>query len=334
MPYQVYNDVPLFRSTMLGSSRPQPDRRWRKEIVRHLTIMVVPHGTGRPRQLTFSIPFLLFLMAVWTGLTGWAGYIASERFDYWRMKAHNHVMQLKVAYFANEMKQAREMLDDLKEVDGQLRALIGMGSREAIIQSEHSPLQNAGGPTAQETQDLQNLLEGRVAEMSIEDVARHLQALRSETEKRLASFEEIKAKIRHERDVFRATPNMWPTNGRVSSHFGGRLSPFSGLEEWHNGVDIASPAGHPVRATADGVVQMAGWAGGYGKVVVINHNFGYSTRYGHNRQVLVKRGDHVKRGQIVALVGSTGNATGPHCHYEVWLGGRCVNPRRFMKQDS
>ena len=71
-----------------------------------------------------------------------------------------------------------------------------------------------------------------------------------------------------------------------------------------------------------------------GKIVVLNHGKGFSTRYGHNRQVLVKRGDKVKRGQIIGLMGTTGNATGPHCHYEVWHKGRAVNPRKFMKQAS
>lgn len=311
-----------------------PWSSWRKELSRRMTIMVVPHGTARPRQLSFSIPFILFLFTCWTGLTAWASYMASQRFDYWRLKANTHILRIKVEYFASEVKRAREMMDDLKEMDSQLRALIGMGSRDAIVQSDGTPLTSQGGPTEGDVAELQNLLEGRVSELTLQGVSSHVKQLRTEMETRLTSYQEIRDRIDYERKLFRALPNSWPTNGYLTSHFGHRLSPFSGLSDWHKGVDIAGPPGTPVRATADGVVVMTGWAGGYGKVVVVDHGFGYSTRYGHNRQVLVKRGDKIKRGQILALMGSTGNATGPHCHYEVWYLGRTVNPRRFMRQAS
>jgi hypothetical protein len=309
-------------------------QRWRKEFARRLTIMVIPHGIARPRQLSFSISFMAFLFACWTGLTAWASYMASQKFDYWRLKANTHMLRIKVEYFANEVKRAREMLDDVKEMDAQMRTLIGMGSREAIVQSENSPLPGQGGPTEGDVQELQKLLEGRVSEMTLQEVSNQARGLRLEIENRLQSYREIREKIEYERALFRSIPSAWPTVGYLTSHFGHRLSPFSGLDDWHKGVDIAGPAGTPVRATADGVVRLSGWAGGYGKVVVVDHDFGYSTRYGHNRQILVKRGDRVKRGQIVALTGSTGNATGPHCHYEVWYLGRTVNPRRFMRQQS
>ncbi len=306
--------------------------RVRREWARRLTIMLIPHGIARPRQLSFSLPFLLFLFTCWTGLTAWASYMASQRFDYWRLKANTHLLRLKVEYFANEVKRAREMMDDVKEMDGQLRALIGMGSRDAIIESDASPLQAQGGPTPADVAELQKLLEGRVSEMTLQDVSAQVRQLRLTMEARLASFREIADKIEYERRLFRSTPHLWPTNGYLTSHFGHRLSPFSGLDDWHKGVDIAGSPGSPIRATADGVVQLAGWAGGYGKIVVVDHGYGYSTRYGHNRQILVKRGDKVKRGQILALMGSTGNATGPHCHCEVWDLGRAANPRRFMRQ--
>jgi murein DD-endopeptidase MepM/ murein hydrolase activator NlpD len=311
-----------------------PWRRWWKEFNRSLTILVVPHGTARARQITFSLPFLAFLFACWTGLTAWASYLASEKFDYWRLKANAHLSRIKVEYFANELKKSREMLDEVKEVDTQLRALIGLGSKDAIIQSDHAAFQASGGPTAADVDALQKLLEGSIADLTLQEVSSQMLALRAEIENRLASYRELREKIDYERRVFRATPSIWPAAGYLTSHFGSRLSPFSGLQDWHKGVDIAAPAGTPVRATADGVIQLAGWAGGYGKVVVIDHGDGFSTRYGHNRQILVKRGDRVKRGQIIALMGSTGNATGPHCHYEVWHLGRTVNPKRFMRQQG
>lgn len=302
-------------------------RRWWKDFDRRLTIMVVPHGTARPRQISFSVPFVLFLFTCWTGLTGWASYLASQRFDYWRVKANSHLLRIKLDYFAGQLKSSREMMDEVKEMDRQLRTLLSLGSRDAIIQAAEAP---AGGPSLMDEAQLAQALESRVGEASFQDISLHIAALRQEAEARLQSFREVQAKIEEERRVFRCTPNVWPASGYLTSHFGIRLSPFSGVEESHKGMDIAAPAGTPIRATADGIVQLAGWAGGYGKVVVLDHGYGYSTRYGHNRQVMVKRGDRVKRGQIIALMGQTGSATGPHCHYEVWHRGRAVNPKRFM----
>ncbi|MBI4397054.1 MAG: M23 family metallopeptidase [Elusimicrobia bacterium] len=292
--------------------------------------MVVPHGTTRPHQFSFSLPFIMFLLVCWTGLTGWATYVASQRFDYWRIKANSHLLRIKLDYYASQMKRSREMLDDMKELDNQLRALLNLGSREAIVQSEDTPLEGAGGPTALDAMELQRVLDGRATDLTLQDISRQMNLLRSEVERRMASFQDLTSKIEEQRHLFRSTPNTWPTNGYVTSHFGFRASPFTGDRDWHRGVDIAGPPGAPVRATADGVVTLAGWAGGYGKIVVIEHDFGYSTRYGHNRQILVKRGDKVKRGQIISLIGSTGNATGPHCHYEIWQYGRVVDPRRFL----
>ncbi len=307
-------------------------RRWKRELTSRLTIMVVPHGTARPRQISFSVPFILFLFVVWTGLTGWASYMASQKFDYWRVKAKTHLLKIKLDYFANQLKNSRAMLDEVKEMDVQLRSLIGLGSHEAIVQSHAPGDYDSGGPTFEDITELQKLMEGRPSKMTFQAISKQIRLLKSEMKKRITSFKQITRQIDKERNIYRHTPNIWPTNGYITSHFGARLSPFGGEEQSHKGTDIAAPSGTPIRATADGIVRLAGWAGGYGKVIVIDHSHGYTTRYGHNRQLLVKRGDRVKRGQIIALMGQTGRATGPHCHYEVWHKTRAVDPRNFMRQ--
>jgi murein DD-endopeptidase MepM/ murein hydrolase activator NlpD len=310
-------------------------RRWRKEANRRLTIMVIPHGISRPRQISLPLPFLAILFVSWTVITGWAGFAASERFDYWRAKVNSHFLKLKLAYLNNEVNQSRAMLDEVKTLETELRTMIGLGSRDAIIQSdlpETSPAisPSLGGPSEDDAAALERALHTGIPEMSFEDIARSIRALRSETETRLAGVRNLNIEIATKREAYRVTPNMWPVSGYLTSHFGSRLSPIDGFRESHRGMDIAGPAGSSIRVTADGVVKLAGWAGGYGNVVVVDHGLGYSTRYGHNRQVLVKTGDRVKRGQVIALMGETGKATGPHCHYEVWYNGRAVNPSRFL----
>ena len=126
------------------------------------------------------------------------------------------------------------------------------------------------------------------------------------------------------------TPDIWPVSGVVSSHFGFRISPGGIGSTYHEGLDIASSYGNPVHATANGRITQAGWVKGYGYLVEINHGNGIKTRYGHNSAILVSVGDQVVEGQTISLIGSTGNSTGPHCHYEVRVNGEAVDPTLFL----
>ena len=115
-----------------------------------------------------------------------------------------------------------------------------------------------------------------------------------------------------------------------TSNFGIRSDPFRGTAAMHAGVDIPGPVGTPVYATADGTVDRAERAGGYGNMVEVDHGKGIATRYGHLSKILVEPGAHVHRGQLIALMGSTGRSTGPHLHYEVRIDGHAVNPAPFL----
>lgn len=117
-----------------------------------------------------------------------------------------------------------------------------------------------------------------------------------------------------------------PVEGRITSHFGVRHDPLGRGQRWHKGLDIAAPAGTPVKALAAGKVVFSGRAGGYGNLVVIDHGNGLTTRYGHNRTLLVSVGDSISTGQEIAQVGSTGRSTGPHLHFEVVRDGHAVDP--------
>ena len=126
------------------------------------------------------------------------------------------------------------------------------------------------------------------------------------------------------------TPDMWPVKGSISSTYGFRSSPGGIGSTYHEGIDIASDYGVPVEATASGTVTQAGWMDGYGYLVEIKHDGDIVTRYGHNSALLVSVGQQVEQGTVIALVGSTGNSTGPHCHYEVRIHGDAVDPSYFL----
>ncbi len=128
-------------------------------------------------------------------------------------------------------------------------------------------------------------------------------------------------------------PYRKPVVGEVefTSGFGVRSDPFLGRPAMHTGLDFRAAIGDPVRATANGKVVSSGWAGGYGRMVEIDHGNGLATRYGHMSEIHVKVGDPIKIGQVIGLVGSTGRSTGPHLHYETRIDGEAVDPQKFLR---
>jgi murein DD-endopeptidase MepM/ murein hydrolase activator NlpD len=128
-------------------------------------------------------------------------------------------------------------------------------------------------------------------------------------------------------------PYRKPVIGEVefTSGFGVRSDPFLGRPAMHTGLDFRASMGDPVRATANGKVASSGWAGGYGRMVEIDHGNGLSTRYGHLSEISVKVGDTIKIGQVIGAVGSTGRSTGPHLHYETRIDGDAVDPQKFLR---
>ncbi len=127
-----------------------------------------------------------------------------------------------------------------------------------------------------------------------------------------------------------AIPSIVPTQGFISSTFGARRNPFTGLPDFHEGMDISGDIGTPVLAAADGLVAFAGEKGNSGRVVEIEHSYDFSSFYGHLHKTLVQPGQKVKRGQIIGLMGNSGNSTGTHLHYEVHVHGQPVNPRPYL----
>ncbi|MGO0999996.1 peptidoglycan DD-metalloendopeptidase family protein [Lysobacter sp. CA196] len=132
-----------------------------------------------------------------------------------------------------------------------------------------------------------------------------------------------------------AVPSRAPiANSYITSGFGGRADPFNGGAAFHKGIDFEADVGDPVLAVADGVVSYSGVRSGYGNVIEIDHGNGYVTRYAHNSNLLLKVGELVRAGQEIAKAGSSGRSTGAHVHFEVWEGGRVVNPLKFLNQQS
>ncbi len=151
------------------------------------------------------------------------------------------------------------------------------------------------------------------------------------------SYQDIEKLINNQENKLASIPAIQPVSNkdltRVASGFGYRIHPIYGIPKMHNGLDFSATQGTPIYATGDGIVKNADFGNGFGNNVVINHGYGYETLYGHMVRIKVRQGQRVKRGEVIGWVGSTGASTGPHCHYEVHINGRPVDPVYFFYND-
>jgi murein DD-endopeptidase MepM/ murein hydrolase activator NlpD len=145
-----------------------------------------------------------------------------------------------------------------------------------------------------------------------------------------ARLDSVRNGVERQQALAAATPSIWPVTGWLSSGYGTRRDPFNGGNDFHPGLDISAEYGRPVHATADGVVSSASFGGNYGNLVVLDHGFGISTRYGHLSRFAVMNGQHVRRGDVIGYVGSTGRSTSSHLHYEILINGKLTNPLTLL----
>ncbi|MFN3396731.1 MAG: M23 family metallopeptidase [Thermodesulfovibrionales bacterium] len=267
-----------------------------KKAFTPVTIMLIPHSNSKPVNL--KIPSIGIIISIFLWLMG-SVYIISigvKAMEYQKMEE-------KLLYYSNQFIELRATINALKRTEAEFRRIFSLGSKEKIL--ENVQLGDAG--------------------------SLDMEALREQIKKTMDTVTGIREYLRTQKEIYMATPKGWPLPGRITSYFGKRENPLHGGDDFHSGIDISASSGTPVKVTADGVVSFSGWSGGSGNLVVVEHGLGYSTFYAHNSSNLVKVGQQVKRGDIIAYSGATGNATGPHSHYEIWKDGRPVNPVPFIE---
>ncbi|HCC49224.1 MAG TPA: hypothetical protein DEQ38_14070 [Elusimicrobia bacterium] len=299
--------------------------RFLKNAAKPVSVFIIPHN-GMP-SVRFNLPvmFLLVLGVTWTGMTIWAGYIAGRHFDYYVTKADNKILRTKMAYVSEQVEKGLAYLEMTKRTDSQLRKVLGMDP--AAFNRE----EGLGGPQESDLADFRKLLNAKASEIKEASLNNSIQKMQEESRKRLSSYSEVTLYLTDKHNGARATPSIWPAEGRITSSYGYRIHPLRLSTEYHSGVDIANEAGTPVLAAADGVIRHSGWAQGYGMCAVVDHGFGYSTLYGHMSEIVAKEGTPVRRGQTIGRMGSTGTSTGNHLHYEVWTGGLPRDPMKYLQ---
>ena len=235
-----------------------------------------------------------------------------------QLREVNRLQQEQILQVAKKASALQQELMRLRNTEDSLRNTLGAQGTETEDGAAPAGQSTGGAPheitVAQVSEALDGITAGAAARRA------SLEALSKEAERTYAGLLFMDG-------APQTVPSLWPTQGVISSPYGLRF----GGAEFHQGIDIAAEMGSPIVATADGVVTAAGWnGGGYGNMVDIDHGEGITTRYAHASAVVVTEGQRVRRGQIIAYVGSTGFSTGPHLHYEVRLGGHPVNPALYL----
>ncbi len=227
----------------------------------------------------------------------------------------------------NRIARVQKVMTDLQQRDDNVY--------RAIFEAEPiSPdVRKAGYGGSERYNSLQGLDNSDI----IINTAKKLDEITSEMVVQSKSFDQVFSLVKNKEKMLACIPAIQPLTHRtmkgIGSHFGYRIDPFYKVMKLHSGIDFSAATGTKVYATGDGVVNQAGWEGGYGNLIVINHGYSYSTAYGHLSRIGVKMGQVVKRGQVIGYVGSTGKSTASHLHYEVRKDGHAINPINYFFND-
>ncbi|MFQ5901444.1 MAG: M23 family metallopeptidase [Thermodesulfobacteriota bacterium] len=299
-------------------------------MAKRYTILVVPQDHTEVKRFSASIFLLKAAVIVFTVSTlvfSWLVYdyikIRSERVTLYKLKEENKEQKIRIQSFANKVNELELQMVKLDQFDRKLRIITNLNPP-----SESSKLLGVGGPSPDDSLILWN--SEYDSDLLSERLNLRIEELEQGTYKKEESFNELHEYLLGQEALLASTPSIWPTKGWLSSDFGYRISPFTSLRQKHEGLDIANRLGTPIIAPSDGMVIKVGRGWALGKYIVINHGYGIKTKYGHLSKILVKRGEQVKRGDKIAVMGSTGRSTGPHLHYEVLVNNVQVDPRKYI----
>ncbi len=298
-------------------------RRW--------TFVVSPPGSGASKVFEFSTRALkvaggaTLIATLVALLLGYSTFSRSLHLSHANaVERENSELSTEIARLGGRIDSLSDTLDAIAVRNSRIRLLANLEPIDpqvlmAGIGGPERPGPEAQTATARET-----------ARVKVD-----LNALVRRANLLAASFKEAGDSLQSHRERLAATPSIMPTQGWLSSAFSRmRAHPVLHISRPHEGIDVSAPQGAPIEAPANGTVLRAGWENGYGNVIEINHGYGVVTRFAHASKLLVGRGQRVTRGERVALVGSTGLATGPHLHYEVHVNGRPVDPLRYVLPEA
>ena len=301
------------------------------------TVFLVRGDKSPVRQYSFSPAHLRLLLGVGAMvllvgalIVSMAGPEAFSRLEARRLGLENDLLRSELATLQDQVVGLEDVLGSLSQRDAEVRRIAGIESlgEDVLLAGVGGP--GSEGPESHPLSSIDAAL-GEAAFAATYD----LEALDRRALLLSESMAEAADTLRAHRALLQATPSILPAAGLVSSRFSQeRLHPLYHRAKPHEGVDVSAPRGTPILAAAKGKVTRASWVTGYGQLVEISHGYGYVTRYGHASRIMVRVGQVVERGEVIAQVGSSGIATAPNLHYEVLVNGQAQNPMNYVLPDA
>jgi biotin carboxyl carrier protein len=245
------------------------------------------------------------------------------------LERENHLLADEIQRMRSRLAGLHDTLSTFNQRAQEMRTLAGLPPTDSGVQEA-----GIGGPVGTWLERDSLVASGPLGNQAL--AAREdLDRLTRRANILVRSINEAYDSLSSHQSQMAATPSIMPTKGWLTSAFAAeRVHPILHMARPHEGIDVAAPMGAQIEAPAAGVVTQVTWEDGYGNLLTIDHGYGIVTRYAHCSKILVGRGARVKRGQVIALVGSTGLSTGPHVHYEVWVNGKPVNPIHYVLPDA
>jgi len=284
------------------------------------TLIVVPHARARFRKFQVSVRLTRWVLwaagvmaLLLVGILAHYTWIAVEVAEVRRLRVENLALATKARAYEENAGELQAKVLQLQSIVTKLGIMAGV--------EQSLPDASIGG--------VGGLSRSETTPPSV-DIASTLQSLDQTVGGLSEKSTQLEAYFRDQRELLASTPSTWPLRGYLSAGFGNRADPFTGVRDFHPGLDISVPRGTNVHAPADGVVVFSGAKQGYGNAMVIDHGFGVVTRYGHLDGFNVRPGQRVRRGDVIGFSGKTGRSTAPHLHYEVWVNDQARNPIEYI----
>jgi murein DD-endopeptidase MepM/ murein hydrolase activator NlpD len=296
----------------------------------YFNILLFGQKTSKTRNLrihkkTFKIGLYLLAFVLLSTIFFFCDYIQVRKktFELNRLRQETQEQRSKIHFFSSKIEDLEKQLSKLKDFDNRIRIIANLEKGQ-----ETTSFMGMGGPSPS---DMREKLKAEKDEKGlVKQMRADVERLKSEAISQEESLSDLEKLLQTKKEVLVHTPSIWPVHGWVTSGFGFRNNPFTGLTQMHEGVDISNRVGTPVIAPADGIISDTGRDYSHGNVVVISHGFGMTSRYNHLNKIFVRAGQKVKRGDKIAEIGMSGKTTGPHLHYEVRVNGIPVNPVKYI----
>lgn len=300
---------------------------------RRYTVVIADRSSGVVRRLTISVRtiglavMVILLLPVLIGLGAQWG----TQLEVHQLQVTKSALEIENGSFREATGELTTQIQSLENVIDELgaRSTLDPAQARAMAKLPAVVKARAAGGNAQTNAAISNVISTSFT--SPEDTFGILRTLLQGLENRLRY---VRKDVENQEALAAATPSIWPAHGWLTGTFGGRSDPITGEPGFHQGLDISTSKGQPVFATADGRVESASYTGDYGNLLVLRHDFGLATRYGHLNRFNVNPGASVHRGDVIGFVGSTGRSTGAHLHYEILANGKLINPLQLLTQPS